>query len=94
MPPGPTTTFDLAAYQRARIRTLELENTSLREIRRRLERIMALLLRVAAGDACDPLVLLKVLEQLDKAHDVHPAVLEAREVIRLEQELRDAKAAA
>jgi hypothetical protein len=87
-------TYDLAAHQRERIRTLERDNAGLRTIQGRLERLMALLLRVAAGDDCDPLVLLTVLEHLDSAPHVHPAVREAREVIQLEQALRDARAAA
>lgn len=80
--------FDLAAHQRGRISALERDNRHLEIVRRRLERIIALLLRVAAGDDCDPIVLLGVIQDLDLA--AHHAILEARQVIQLEQERRDA----
>ena len=63
---GTGSQFHLATHQRDRMRTLERENAHLEQARRRLERILAIALRVAVGDDCDPLVLLQVLEEIDR----------------------------
>ncbi len=58
-------TFDLATHQRERIRSLERHNQHLEHVRQRLERLLAIALKAAAGNDCDPQVLLRVIEQLD-----------------------------
>lgn len=65
-PGSPAAPFDLAAHQRQRIRALERDNAHLEHVRQRLERLLALTLRAAAGNDCNPLVLLAVIERIDE----------------------------
>lgn len=58
--------FDLAAHQRARLRTLEDEVRYLRSHRDRLERLLGYAVTVAtAGTETTPLALLAALEDVD-----------------------------
>jgi len=60
--------FDLATHHRQRTRRAEARADGLERHRQRLERILAIALRVATGDGhdADPLALLKVIEELDQ----------------------------
>ena len=75
-------TFDVVAHHRERTRRSELRAEALDRQRVRLDRLLALALRVAAGQHCDPLVLLRVLEQMLDVAD-------ATDVDELVQLLRD-----
>lgn len=63
MPPG--SDFDIVAHHRARTRRAEARCAALEQVRNRLERLLAITLRAAAGNDCDPNVLLAVIEHLD-----------------------------
>lgn len=63
---GVASPFDLAAHQRGRIRALERDNRHLEQHRNQLERLLAWTLQIAAGRKCEPLVLLAVLEEVDR----------------------------
>jgi hypothetical protein len=53
--------FDLERHRGERLRRLETENEFLRAERRRLEKVLAAALLVAAGSECQPAALLDVL---------------------------------
>ena len=58
--------FDVASHHRRRTRLAEGRANGLeRELAKAL-RLLGLALRVAAGDDCDPIVLLRALEQVDE----------------------------
>lgn len=59
-------TYDVAAHQRQKIRTLEGDNHALKQHRAKLERLIAHLLPLAARDDCDPLTLLAALDTTDE----------------------------
>ena len=66
-------------YRRERVARLTRENEFLRAERARLERLLGVTLKIAAGPDCEPLVLLEAIgaltgEQLDR-----PAVVVERE---------------
>lgn len=89
--------FDLAAHQRERIRALERDVGGLEQTRDELLRVLALTVRVAAGKDCDPITLMRVIEEMDRLEqadaNVHPAVRDARECIQLEEMWRATQAA-
>ena len=58
--------FDIVAHHRARTRRAEARADALEHVRRRLERLLAIALRAAAGNDCDPVVLLTVIERIDE----------------------------
>lgn len=74
--------FDLARHQRERLRSLERHNAALEQVRRRLERLLAITLRVAAGDDCDPHTLLRVIEQLDQEAERGRTIDELAQLLR------------
>ncbi len=57
--------FDLIQHHRARTRTAEARADALERIQARLVQVLKLAVLVAAGDDCDPRVLLRVLELRD-----------------------------
>jgi hypothetical protein len=76
--------FDLAAHQRNRIRRLERDLAGVTRHRDRLERLLALAVTVAAGDDCEPLVLLRMLELLlDADGDAGRSELSVDETVEL-----------
>lgn len=78
--------FDIVQHHRERTREAERRAEHLERERSRLERLLALALRVATADGkdADPLALLSVLEELDRAVEQ-----DAAEIDELVQLLRD-----
>lgn len=62
----PGVDFDIIQHHRDRTRRAEARAAMLEHIQARLERLLAITLRAAAGNDCDPLTLLKVIERLDE----------------------------
>ncbi len=60
--------FDLIAHHRRRTRAAERRADTLELQRAKLERMLALAVRVASADGrdCDPLVLVEMIEELDR----------------------------
>lgn len=58
--------FDPLDHHRQRTRRAEQHAHALEHVRQRLERLLAITLRAAAGNDCDPLTLLKVIERIDE----------------------------
>ena len=66
-------TFDRERHRAEKLRRLERENEMLRAHRAQLERLLAVALRVAVGKTgVDPLVLCRVLEELDRRAEEPP----------------------
>jgi hypothetical protein len=57
--------FDVLSHYRARAQRAERRVAALEQTRARLERLLAITARVAAGDECDPYTLLRAIELLD-----------------------------
>ena len=62
----PAPQYDPIQHHRQRTRAAEARAHALEQVRNRLERLLAITLRAAAGKDCDPLVLLKVIEEIDE----------------------------
>jgi len=60
------TGFDIVEHHRRRTRQAEARADALDAVRHRLERLLAIALRAAAGNECDPAVLLSVIEEIDR----------------------------
>ena len=60
------TAFDAVAHHRARSRRAEARADALELQRTKLERLLGRALQIAAGSECEPLVLLAVLEEIDR----------------------------
>ena len=68
--------FDVASHHRRRTRLAEGRANGLeRELAKAL-RLLGLALRVAAGDECEPIVLLRALEQVDEIGQRHGASID------------------
>ena len=59
-------TFDVVAHHRRRTREAERRADMLEHERAKLERLLARALQIAAGTESEPLVLLAVLEEIDR----------------------------
>lgn len=68
--------MSVVAHHRARARRAEERAAALAAQRDRLEQLLALALQVAAGDDCDPIVLLRVLEEIIDGVDARKAELD------------------
>lgn len=67
MAPGVNhSTFNLAAHQRQRIRTLEQHVHGLQQVRDDLVRLLALTVRIAAGQDCNPYQLMFLIDAYDR----------------------------
>jgi hypothetical protein len=58
-------TFDAIEHHRQRTRRAEARADGLEQVRQRLERLLALTIRVAAGNDVDPVTLLQAIERMD-----------------------------
>ncbi len=58
--------FDVVGHHRKRTRVAEGRADMLERERAKLERLLVLALRVAVGNECEPLDLLRVIEELDR----------------------------
>lgn len=83
--------FDLAAHHRERTRRAEQYADSLERQRARHERLLALALQIAAGTDCDPLVLLRLLEETLDAADRQPSEFSVDELVQLLRDTDPAK---
>lgn len=71
-------TFDVVAHCRDRARDAEARATMLETEFAKATRLLALAVKAAAGDDCDPLVLLKTLEGLDQVDQTQPQPVKAK----------------
>lgn len=79
-------TFDVIAHHRERRRVAELRADGLERQRDRLQRLLTLAVRAAAGKDCEPLVLLRALEEMLDTADTIPNGPSIDELVQLLRE--------